>query len=146
MQDYIDDLPNEMTDLELANTDQDDDMNDGDVQAQSNIQNLLYTLGVEHERARRVSKLMVQLPHGISAEGALSRVDGTRPATIMEAYGWGSIVKAANRRRNLNIQGLHAMDLRTEKPLELGGGAGTSQDVGTDNKRLSGRNCCNRRG
>ena len=36
------------------------------------------------------------------------------PTTFVEAFGRGSIIKeAAARRRNLNLKGLHAMDLRT---------------------------------
>lgn len=42
-----------------------------------------------------------------------SKVSGT---TCIEAYGRGSIMAAANlSRRNLNVRGLHALDLRTTK-------------------------------
>ena len=37
-------------------------------------------------------------------------------ATFMEIYGQGRIVQMANNRRDLNMQGLDALDLRTNKP------------------------------
>ena len=40
-----------------------------------------------------------------------------KPTTFVEVFGGGAICHEANRsRRNLNLEGLHAMDLRTTKP------------------------------
>ena len=53
-------------------------------------------------------------------------------ATLMELYGRGGINREANgARRNLNVKGLGALDLRTGSQTEP---AGTSPDATTDAK------------
>ena len=84
---------------------------------------VLQTLGVSADAACRFGKTICKDPAGFA--DLFSRLDhnsrmvssltGTRPS-LLEVYGVGNIVDAANGiRRNLNIDGLDALDLRTNK-------------------------------
>ena len=60
----------------------------------------------------RFSKLRAKLHHG---QTFLASLTGTAP-TFIELYGRGKIMEAAHGcRRNLNLHGLNALDLRTAK-------------------------------
>ena len=84
---------------------------------------VLQTLGVAPEVACRFSsavarnqprfqKLREELDY---RRRLVSSLTGTKP-TFLEVYGQGRIVETANGcRRNLNLEGLHALDLRTRK-------------------------------
>ena len=66
--------------------------------------------GTTHDCARDYVRAMLR--HRQAHEPQMSK-----PTAFMEVFGGGAICREANRsRRNLNLRGLHAMDLRTTKP------------------------------
>ena len=74
----------------------DDDDGAGDMDAMVDV---LMTLGVTVIDANRTAVAMIK-----------------RKASLMDIYGRGGIMNEASKRRNLNIEGLAALDLRTFKP------------------------------
>ena len=52
----------------------------------------------------------------VDATRFVCSLKATDPATFMEIYGQGRMVKMANNRQDLNLRGLDAIDLRTNKP------------------------------
>ena len=88
----------------------DDDM--ADVIEASEMMNALLGAGVaDHEAKKFIASLST------SSEKQLISDSRKRPVTFMEVYGRGAICnEALKQRRNLNLVGLNALDLRTHKP------------------------------
>ena len=42
--------------------------------------------------------------------------NNSEPATFFELYGQGGLSRAAKRHRDMNVQGLEVLDLRTQRP------------------------------
>lgn len=104
-QDVEDPLDVDWQDAELVDPDND--------QMMSSLVDVLQTLGVSVGDATAYALNVVKDRIPISAihNGA------SYNPTFFEIYGQGNLVKAAHGcRRNLNLQGLHALDLRTSKP------------------------------
>ena len=76
------------------------------------IMDVLQTLGVSAGDANAYAvKAMKDQPIKATVFGSMYN------PTFFELYGHGSILQASHGcRRNLNIDGLHALDLRTRKP------------------------------
>ena len=88
---------------------EDDGMDEEAPSTEDQMVDAFVLAGTTHD-ARGFVRAMLQ--HKQAHEPQMSK-----PTTFMEVFGGGAICREANRsRRNLNLKGLQAMDLRTTKP------------------------------
>ena len=77
--------------------------------------------GLDAEDFTDVASLLVS--HGVTQldthkflTSVTKSASQNEPATFFELYGQGGLSRAARRFRGLNVQGLEALDLRTQRP------------------------------
>ena len=89
-----------------------------DVDSPEDVVADLFMSDAEDEGNQMLDALMLAGVDPPAANLFAARVSpSSRPETFFEVYGRGSIVaEALKQRRSLNVQGLHAMDLRTQRP------------------------------